>query len=40
MSGCLNCPYGYTDKTDPNVPAEFSDNWDEFEPEIDDEDED
>ena len=27
MSGCLNCPYGYKDKVDPNVPAEFNDSW-------------
>lgn len=27
QSGCLNCPYGYKDKTDPNVPAEFNDSW-------------
>jgi len=28
-SGCLNCPYGYTDKVDPNIPAEFTDSWDD-----------
>ncbi|MBC7428107.1 MAG: hypothetical protein H7336_05820 [Bacteriovorax sp.] len=39
MSGCLNCPFGYTDKVDPNVPAEFHDSWDEFVP-VDDENED
>ncbi|MFA6239046.1 MAG: DUF5522 domain-containing protein [Bacteriovorax sp.] len=27
QSGCLHCPYGYTDKVDPNVPAEFCSNW-------------
>lgn len=27
QSGCLNCPYGYKDKVDPNVPAEFNDSW-------------
>lgn len=29
QSGCLNCPYGYKDKADPNVPAEFNDSWGE-----------
>ena len=29
QSGCLNCPYGYTEKIDPNVPAEFNDAWTE-----------
>lgn len=28
QSGCLNCPYGYTQKIDPNIPAEFNDSWD------------
>jgi hypothetical protein len=27
QSGCLHCPYGYNQKTDPNVPAEFNDAW-------------
>lgn len=27
QSGCLNCPYGYKDRVDPNVPAEFNDSW-------------
>ena len=27
QSGCLNCPYGYSEKSDPLVPAEFSDSW-------------
>ena len=40
MSGCLNCPYGYTDKVDPNVPAEFNDSWDEFEPVVDEDEDD
>ena len=31
QSGCLNCPYGYGDKVDPNVPAEFNDSWETFE---------
>ncbi len=26
QSGCLNCPYGYKDRVDPNVPAEFNDS--------------
>jgi hypothetical protein len=29
QSGCLHCPYGYTKKTDPNVPAEFQSSWSE-----------
>lgn len=29
QSGCTNCPYGYGDKVDPNVPAEFNDSWEE-----------
>ena len=40
QSGCLNCPYGYTEKIDPNVPAEFNDSWDTFEPTIDEDEED
>lgn len=40
MSGCVNCPYGYTDKVDPNVPAEFSDSWDDFVPDAEEDDED
>jgi hypothetical protein len=40
MSGCLNCPYGYTDKADPNIPAELNDSWDEFEVIEDDDDDD
>lgn len=28
QSGCLNCPYGYTEKVDPNIPSEFRDSWD------------
>ena len=27
QSGCLNCPYGYGDIVDPNVPAEYNDAW-------------
>lgn len=27
QSGCLHCPYGYKDKTNPNIPAEFNSNW-------------
>lgn len=30
QSGCKNCPYGYSDKVDPNVPAEYNDAWEEF----------
>ena len=28
-SGCLNCPYGFTEnkKIDPSIPQEFQDNW-------------
>lgn len=29
QSGCTNCPYGYKDKVDPNVPAEFNDSWED-----------
>jgi hypothetical protein len=29
QSGCTNCPYGYKDKTDPSVPAEFCDVWED-----------
>ena len=29
QSGCLHCPYDYTDKVDPNVPAELRDAWSE-----------
>ncbi len=28
QSACLNCPYGFTQKTDPLIPAEFNDAWD------------
>lgn len=28
QSGCSNCPYGYHEKVDPLVPAEFNDSWD------------
>ncbi len=28
-SGCLHCPYGYKDKIDPSIPAEFRDAWDD-----------
>lgn len=27
MSGCVNCPYGFGDKVDPNVPGELNDSW-------------
>lgn len=40
QSGCLNCPYGYKDKVDPNVPAEFNDAWESFEYEDEEEDDD
>lgn len=40
-SGCTNCPYGYNEKTDPMIPAEFYDSWEtEFNEEISFEDED
>jgi hypothetical protein len=26
QSGCQNCPYGYGEKVDPSVPAEFSEH--------------
>ena len=29
QSGCTHCPYGYKEKIDPNVPAEFRDAWGE-----------
>ncbi|MGZ3786945.1 MAG: DUF5522 domain-containing protein [Bacteriovorax sp.] len=29
QSGCLHCPYGYKDKVDPNIPAEFNNAWEE-----------
>lgn len=28
-SGCLNCPYGFTEKKNPNIPGEFFDHWSE-----------
>ncbi len=28
-SGCLNCPYGFHDNYDPNVPQELYDPWSE-----------
>jgi hypothetical protein len=28
QSGCLHCPFGYSDKVDPNIPAELRDAWD------------
>lgn len=31
QSGCLHCPYDYSKKADPNVPAEFSSSWSEDE---------
>lgn len=37
QSGCLNCPYGYKDKVDPNVPAEFMDSWETHDLSFDDE---
>lgn len=41
QSGCLHCPYGYKDKVDPSVPAEFRDVWgEENNYEYDDESED
>ncbi len=27
QSGCLNCPYDYASRIDPNIPAEFNDAW-------------
>ena len=30
QSGCINCPYGYSEKIDPNVPAEYNDAWESF----------
>jgi len=40
-SGCTNCPYGYKEKADPMIPAEFCDSWEtEFEDETSFEDED
>ena len=27
QSACLNCPYGYGENVDPNVPAEYNDAW-------------
>lgn len=27
QSGCKNCPYGYHEKVDPNIPAELQDPW-------------
>jgi len=39
QSGCLNCPYNYSDRIDPNVPAEFNDAWESF-PESEEDDDD
>lgn len=36
QSGCLNCPYDYSDKIDPNTPAEYSDSWEAFSEEDED----
>jgi len=37
-SGCTHCPYGYGDKADPMIPAEFCDSWnDESDYGLDDE---
>jgi len=27
QSGCYHCPYGFKDKIDPSIPAEFRDAW-------------
>ena len=27
QSGCLNCPYGYSEKVNPNIPQELNDAW-------------
>jgi hypothetical protein len=27
QSGCKNCPYDYSKKCDPNIPAEFQSSW-------------
>jgi len=40
QSGCVNCPYGYSEKIDPLVPAEFRDSWSESYSEEDTDDED
>lgn len=45
QSGCLHCPYGFTQKADPSYPAELQDIWSEketnsFEDIIDHEDKD
>lgn len=38
-SGCTNCPYGYLDKADPSIPAEFCDAWEDACEDPQDEDE-
>lgn len=41
QSGCLHCPYGYSDRANPNIPAEFNDAWEsEIVDEIEDTDDD
>ena len=40
QSGCKNCPYGYSSKVDPNVPAEFNSSWSEDEMSFDADEED
>jgi hypothetical protein len=27
QSGCRHCPYGFTEKVDPNYPAELQNPW-------------
>lgn len=27
QSGCMHCPYGYSEKVDPEVPSELQDPW-------------
>ena len=27
QSGCKHCPYGFTQKADPNIPAELQPEW-------------
>jgi hypothetical protein len=27
QSGCKHCPYGYSEKVDPEIPSELQDPW-------------
>ncbi|MBK22429.1 MAG: hypothetical protein CME70_00370 [Halobacteriovorax sp.] len=27
QSGCMHCPYGYTQKADPNIPSALQPEW-------------